>query len=172
MSAYIQGTASLQPIADRYGALPKQVDRAIARAIRTTCRWATREGRTGIAKALHVSIGVLRGRVQVYINLGKSGVGRGWFGTNDLNSSRLNPIQTSAGASAAGLGEVPHAFVQTVHGTRMIFRRQTKLRYPLEAVKLPIHQQAEETLFADVFPKIEEQLRKNFEAELGKEVLK
>lgn len=172
MSAYIEGTASLQGLVDHFGAQPKQVDAALRRAIRTTVRWATRLGWKGIAQALHIQIGMLRGRVQVYINLGKSGVGRGWFGTNDLNSSRLNPIQTGSGAQAAGIGEVPGAFVQTIHGRRMMFRRQTALRYPIEAVKLPIHQQAEEVLYADVFPKIEAELRKNFETELTREILK
>jgi hypothetical protein len=174
VSTYVLGVPSLDKIVTDLAATNGQVERALKRAISSTTRWAADVGRSGIARAMHIRIAALHGRARVYLRLAEfSGVG--WFGINDLNSSRLNPVQTPTGAKMEGQPEVPHAFVITPsRGARapMMFIRTTSLRYPIEPVKLPIHDVANAVLFGDVATKVDAKLAENFDRELRREIEK
>jgi hypothetical protein len=172
MAILVQGTASLEAIAKQFTANEAQVQRALTRAISRTVRWASSEGRSGIAKELGIRISALKGRVSIYIRKGQ-GVGKSWFGLNDIPSSRLRPRQTATGATMDGMGEVAHAFVRTAkNGKKFMWLRRTNARYPIDQVGLPIKDAGDEVIAAQVFPLVEEHLQRDFEHELKWETRK
>jgi len=169
---YVQGIPSIDAIVKRLAAQPAQIEKALKRAIAATTRWGSNEARSGIAKALRIRITALKGRVRIYIRLSEN-VGKGWFGLTDLPSARLNPIQTATGARMDGMAEMPHAFVQRMkNGRRLMMIRETKARFPIQQVKLPIREVGMEVLETRVFPRIEAKLNEEFEKELNWELSK
>jgi hypothetical protein len=153
--------------------MPEQIERALKRAINSTARWAADAGRSGIARTLRISIKALEGRVRIGIRVEKEGFSKAWFGLRDISSGRLHPVQTTTGARAEGLGEVPHAFVQHLKsGQAVMFRRRGPLRYPIDMLRLPIADVGDQVIAGEVFPRVEGRLLETFKRELEREVLK
>ena len=88
-----------------------------------------------------------------------------WVALRPLNVARVGPRKTRRGLSGAGQ-HFDDAFVAKARYGRAALRRKGKARTPLEAVSLDVHIAAEPAIDLRIWPRMQEQFIRFYQAEL------
>lgn len=164
-------TSEIARLANEFGASPKQLELAYARALRRTASTLRTQARKGLRETMGLrSAKEIRRRMYGFKFRKGDGMGsvRMWFGFNDLRASAFKgrPRRTPRGASIAGR-EVEGAFVgKNRAGQRTIMRRAGRRAYPIAEARIPVDDAAEAFVEDEVFDQVEEIFFRNFRAEI------
>lgn len=163
----------IQKIAREFDASEKDLRRAAARALSRTSRTLRTRARKDLREGLNLrAAAILKARLRLakYRAQGRGlGAARLWVGTNDLPSAAFKgkPRETASGAQLGGRS-FDGAFVGRgeFSGKRIVFKRRGRARLPIRAVTVPVQDEMNAILEAQVMDDMSDLFFKNFRAEV------
>ena len=158
--------AELDRLIRDVGAIESDAEKALKSTLMKMARWLKTRSIKGLSNKLQMQQKIIRRRLRA-IRVRETADGaqaKVWYGLNNVGVIWLKPKQNSAGVSASGR-QYDHAWI----GKHQVFKRRGKSRLPIDAVKEPIKDKADNYLESGIVNSVEfsEQFYKTFEHELS-----
>lgn len=110
-------TIGLDEVVARTGALPRQADAALKRALRKTVAWVASQSRREIARDVGVAQSAIKQRIASRLTKSARPVGLIWFGLNRLDASLAGKASQGAAGVKVRKYIFPGAFLASIYGS-------------------------------------------------------
>lgn len=159
--------AELDRLIRDVGAIQSDAEKALKSTLIKMARWLKTRSVKGLSVQLQMKQNIIRRRLRATrVRETASGAEtKVWYGLNNVGVVWLNPKQNGRGVSASGGRQYDQAWI----GKHQVFKRRGKSRLPIDPVKEPIKDKADNFLEHGIVSSIEfsDQFYKTFEHELS-----